>query len=286
MSTWVIGDLHGCGKELEELFLQADIGDSDQVWLVGDCFDRGLHGHVVWKMIRQHGIRIVLGNHENKFIKWLSGRKADVPMHYIWTVNNLVKNGISISEFFDFIQSAPLVSEAAPGVVVTHAGVLLHNPLQPDESANVYGRAIRDKEEWWDYYHGDKVICYGHLVSSGGPRIRTGPNGQVNSVGLDTATVHGGPATAYCVETGKIVQYTSGVDYFSQLKGEFKKASPTICQEVADFIGTGGKSRLQRLTDEISQSTVTTELSNGLKVSNCPIPDAVQRVISKNLEGL
>ena len=39
--TLIVGDVHGCWEELQELLRAAQIGDGDQVIAVGDIVDRG-----------------------------------------------------------------------------------------------------------------------------------------------------------------------------------------------------------------------------------------------------
>lgn len=67
MARWAIGDVQGCGEELDELL--ALIGFSaarDRLWLVGDLVNRGPHSLQVLRRIRSLGEAAicVLGNHD------------------------------------------------------------------------------------------------------------------------------------------------------------------------------------------------------------------------------
>lgn len=68
------------------------------------------------------------------------------------------------------------------------------------------------------------------------PRFRRNCSGNLNSIGIDTAVVHGGNLTAFCLETNSIVQYCSGKDWFGELKKEMNSNCPVLCQQIKDFI--------------------------------------------------
>lgn len=246
MKNYVIGDLHGCGLELDA-FIKQYVKSEDQIWLVGDLFDRSLHGHLVFKLIKQYGIKATLGNHEKKFINYLNGKKDSVPHHYYWTLNNLIDNGIGVEEFYNYIVNLPLIEEIDNETLVVHAGVDVYNPWQENESANVYGnfkptqpmpipKPNDGNKYWWDHYHEDTLVLYGHLVCpEGKPRLRYSPSGKLNSIGLDTAATHGGGLTAWCVEDNIHITVPSE-DYFSILKAEMQKNPPKPHSEVTNWI--------------------------------------------------
>jgi hypothetical protein len=250
--TICIGDVHGCGLELQFLLKQCKIRPGiDIVYLVGDIFDRGMHGHIVWQLIQEYGIKVLRGNHEQKFIKYFSGGTKSLPPHYYWAINNLVAHGVKVQEFVDFINSTPLIIQDG-NHIITHAGVLIDNPLEENVSANIYGHLPSDKPMpipdegdgytyWWDLYDGNYLILYGHLSTKDGKvRVNNNSYGEVNSIGLDTATVHGGPLSGYCLEDQKIYAYQSNVDYFGTLKKEFYKIPPQPCQEVLNWLKEKG----------------------------------------------
>ncbi len=79
MATYAIGDIQGCGTELELLLEQVDFDPvSDQLWLVGDLINRGPRSAEVLRRARAlgYGIQAVLGNHD---IHLLALTKGPVP---------------------------------------------------------------------------------------------------------------------------------------------------------------------------------------------------------------
>jgi hypothetical protein len=223
MSTYVIGDIHGAGLELEAL-INKFYTPGDEIFAVGDLFDRGQHAHLVWDLIHQYNIKSTLGNHDYKTLRWMTGANAWLPNHYYYALNLLSKHGVTPKKLRAYLESLQLGYDLGQ-FIITHAAVDPNNPTIWGVSWNSYGNitdlvpgATRDSN-FWDYYFGDKTVVYGHIATPDGkPRIRP------SSVGVDTGAVKGGPLTAYCLENGMVIQHQSGIDWFSRI--EKKKFEP------------------------------------------------------------
>ena len=254
---YVVGDVHGSGLELQELIQQINPGSTDKIILVGDLFDRGVNGHIVWDLIHRHNMDCFMGNHEIKMLRFLKRERLSLPPHYYWTLNNLYQRGITPHLLVPFLESLPILrrytDDNGKPFIVTHAGVDPYDPMHENVSYNVYGNfgehetmprpnALDGKVYWWNLYLGTTPVYYGHLCDQDDSpeynraRIRYSPSGTINSVGLDTGACHGGPLTCACVETGQIIQYRSQVDWFGQQKKAFAEQAPVIRQEIMDFI--------------------------------------------------
>lgn len=73
----VIGDVHGCIDELDELLrtLQYKPGE-DLVYFTGDLIDRGPSPVGVVRRAREIGAFSVMGNHEEKLVCWFKHEKV------------------------------------------------------------------------------------------------------------------------------------------------------------------------------------------------------------------
>lgn len=67
MSTWIFTDLHGNYSLLRRIFKY--IKDSDQVYCLGDCIDRGYNSIWILKdLIERKNVTFIRGNHEQMFL--------------------------------------------------------------------------------------------------------------------------------------------------------------------------------------------------------------------------
>ncbi len=255
MNTWIIGDVHSCGIELGNLIDQINYSYKDnQFMLAGDCLDRGKHAFMVWQLIKEYNIQVCLGNHEEKIIQYLSGKRDYLPKHYYCALNDLIESGVKVQDLYNWLISLPLLiglEKNNKKFIITHAGVNLEDPYKEDKPANVYAnlspeipmpRPLEHEEDkyWWDYYDKEPMVIYGHLVTHDFlPRIRRNFNKNVNSIGIDTGIVHGNALTAYNLEKGIVVQYSSGIDWFAELKKDTHNQSVYPCKELKDFIQKG-----------------------------------------------
>jgi len=80
--TVIVGDVHGCTGELEELLERVRFAEgSDRLVLVGDLLVRGPDTHGILALVRRLGARSVRGNHEEKLLGWRHRRKGLGPDH-------------------------------------------------------------------------------------------------------------------------------------------------------------------------------------------------------------
>jgi len=231
---WVVGDIHGCARELGDLLdeIRFDPG-RDELWSVGDLVNTGPDSLSVLRIFRDAGGRSVIGNHDIYALLARAGRTARRKDRL---------DGLFASEECDALlarlRSFPalirLERELAPsGVWLVHAGIHpLWNDLpalaarldaQPHDDDWLHGEEIGfmtrvrccdrfgDRVRFtgrpadapppyraWDaFYAGDDLIVHGHWAMRGHYR---GPR----TMGLDSACVYGGHLTAWCVENDRI----------------------------------------------------------------------------------
>ena len=82
MSTYLIGDVHGCYDELIALLEQVEFNpETDTLWLTGDLVARGPGSLEVLRFVKQLGdsVRIVLGNHDLHLLAVFAGISRNKP---------------------------------------------------------------------------------------------------------------------------------------------------------------------------------------------------------------
>jgi|SRR5581483_1639788 len=183
----VIGDLHGCLAEAEELLQKCDARPEDHVLFLGDLVDRGPDsaGCVDLAMrieARQNKRACILGNHEEKHLFYddIELRKGhvrvDVETH-IETRKQLKRH------HYDYFRAIPkFLRFPEHNLVAVHAGVypgrpiekqtdrhLLHiQSIRPPEEKSMWPSRIPPNETDWRFWHrywdGPERIIFGHSV--------------------------------------------------------------------------------------------------------------------------
>jgi len=121
MSTYVIGDLHGCHAEFVAL-LEALSFDPrrDRLWLVGDLVNRGPDSLACLREARALGdsARCVLGNHDLHCL--VAARSGTVKPHSAF---GSIVNAADGDALLDWLQQQPLTVRRDT-TLMTHAGLL------------------------------------------------------------------------------------------------------------------------------------------------------------------
>ncbi|HEX3343106.1 MAG TPA: metallophosphoesterase, partial [Polyangiaceae bacterium] len=80
--TVIVGDVHGCTGELEDLLEKVRFAEGrDRLVLVGDLLVRGPDVHGVLALAVRLRARAVRGNHEEKLLAWRERGKSLGPDH-------------------------------------------------------------------------------------------------------------------------------------------------------------------------------------------------------------
>lgn len=120
MTTWAIGDVHGCYRTLRRLLKHREIGPRDDLWFVGDLVNRGPRSRAVLQYVSELGPRatVVLGNHDLHFLARAIGvageRKRD-------TLKELLE-APDLPDLAAWLLHRPLARRAGDRLLV-HAGV-------------------------------------------------------------------------------------------------------------------------------------------------------------------
>jgi predicted phosphodiesterase len=208
--TILIGDVHGCLRELDALLEVLRPGRDDALWFLGDLVDRGPDSAGVVRRVRGLGAGLVLGNHDEKHVRYrrhLSRRAADpeyrIPMqpseHFLEVHRTLSEDDVA------WLATAPVVVRLSDFWVLVHGGLMpgrpLGRPLRPLNLRYLHrrtGRALSLEEanaapdeaiHWSDRWRGPWRVVYGHDAQPEAVSRRL-------TLGIDTGVVYGGKLTA------------------------------------------------------------------------------------------
>lgn len=225
ISTWLIGDIHGCLDELDALLkkLPADA----QLIFLGDYIDRGpdSKGCIERLMQEKHRSIFLRGNHEQMLLDYFLGPDNTETSLWLHHANGGPQTLRSYDlepdcEYTDlpathreFIESLPLYHETENYIAV-HAGVNTEVSRLDEQSSRdlLYIRMNWiSKEASWQGKH----VFFGHTPARylyGRERQHEIIKGK-KSTGIDTGCVYGGSLTALNPATREIIQVAAARPY-------------------------------------------------------------------------
>ncbi len=225
----IIGDVHGCGEELEALLAQlgyaeARLNSDDPLWgdrtfvhpegrwavFLGDLVDRGpcilKAVRVVRNMVVRGSALCVPGNHDLKLVRKLRGKNVQITHGLANTLAEIaaLSEGVRVPferelvDFLDRLVSHYVLDDGK--LVVAHAG--MKEEMQGRGSAKVrdfalYGETTGETDEfglpvrfdWASEYRGSAMVVYGHTPVPEADWLN-------RTVNIDTGCVFGGKLTA------------------------------------------------------------------------------------------
>jgi hypothetical protein len=232
VTTWILGDVHGCAEELECLLARLALGPGDRLLSVGDLFHRGPDPAGVLDLCEAAGAGFILGNHAHAVLAraGLAPARADgsdrPPRRAAFPPlepADLAGDGRRIlnaprerlADFLLFLQGhrgyflehagvagAGPTRDGRPWRIV-HANLPSKRPLQearPEEFFSLRRSGLR-RGFWYDHDLGPELTIYGHVPDHEVKRRVVG--GALVALGLDTGCVYGGSLTAYAPELAR-----------------------------------------------------------------------------------
>lgn len=208
--TIVVGDIHGCYDELEDLLEKVRFGSEDRLVSVGDLITKGPKSReVLERFMSEPQFSSVIGNHDLALRRRWNGEKFKLKASQKPTHKELKKEK---ERFLPYLNSMPFTIDLGTHLVV-HAGlrpgVALHSQTTEDlTELRSLGedRADRHGKPWYDEYDGEKIVLFGHWPNSE-------PRRGKKAIGLDTGCVYGHKLTAYIVETGELTTVDARQQY-------------------------------------------------------------------------
>jgi protein phosphatase len=256
----IIGDIHGCADELEQLLVQLGYARADGGWsythpegrrpvFLGDVVDRGLRildsYRIVHETVEKGSGICVPGNHDVKLVKKLRGKNVKVAHGLEKTLEEIdalpeeerEATSARMAEFFDSLVSHFVLDGGK--LVVAHAG--MREEFQGRASGRVrdfalYGETTGETDEfglpvrynWAADYRGRATVVYGHTPV---PE----PEWLNRTINIDTGCVFGGRLTALRYPELELVSVDAGATYSEPAKPlHAGAASGLTAQQVYD----------------------------------------------------
>jgi protein phosphatase len=219
----IIGDVHGCADELEELLallgyavrlegsgaerrVVTSAPPGRRAFFVGDLVDRGPRSpdvlRIAMSMVGAGQAFAVPGNHDIKFLRWVGGRNVKLTHGLDRTVAQMAHEPPAFKqEVAAFLEG--LVSHAwldGGRLAVAHAGIkeeMLGRSARAVREFCLYGETSGETDEfglpiryhWAADYRGKTAIVYGHTPVPEAAWFN-------NTLCIDTGAVFGGKLTA------------------------------------------------------------------------------------------
>ncbi len=239
----VIGDVHGCRAELEELLgrlgyriardgagraVDADHPDGRRAVFVGDLVDRGPDSpgvlRLVMGMVGSGNALCVSGNHEAKLVRALRRKDVTATHGLQETLDQLALEDESFvmaaREFCDALVAHYVLDDGR--LVVAHAG--LKEKYHGRASSRVrsfalYGDTSGETDEfglpvrypWAEDYRGSATVLYGHTPVPDAEWVN-------NTMCLDTGCVFGGSLTALRYPEREVVSVPAAETYYEPVR--------------------------------------------------------------------
>ena len=206
MKLIIYGDIHGCYNEFISLRKKINPQIDDIEVCVGDILIKGKHSIEVLDFIMKHNIKSVLGNHEEKLLRYLKHQKSPKknPVKLTLDEENIIAS--LTEEHIKFLENMPLFLSFGT-IVVLHGGLQnrmnLNNLTKRDKEKILrlryidqdghfiaHGGEQEDSTFWADVYNGAQgFVVYGHQWFD---EVKKSPF----ALGIDTGCVYGNKLSA------------------------------------------------------------------------------------------
>lgn len=227
MKTLVIGDIHGCYAEFQELLGKASIGDNDQIIALGDIVDRGPEPVQVVEFFRTHPNALSLaGNHERKHVRARQGELRPALSQLI-TRWQYEQAGADYDAAATFMSTFPPYLEL-PDAILVHAYLEPGIPLEQQRLEVLVGHISGDHylhqaydRPWYELYDRDKPVIVGHrnYHNTRQPFVY-----QDRVFGLDTSVYQGLALTGLVLPYFRLVGVPASRNHWHFLKLAYQQA--------------------------------------------------------------
>lgn len=214
--TIVVGDVHGCADELQDLLKACGYARGDRVVLVGDVVAKGPDSQAVVQWLRENQGEAVLGNHDQHALRAHAHPDKNLKAERQQLLDTLKKAD------WAYLEALPLYLRLGPerageaDTVVVHGGVVPGIPIEDQDREHLLTlRSIRDDgtpskkiegRPWAAVWKGPERIVFGHDAVR---RLQQEPM----ATGLDTGCVYGGDLTGLMLPERRLVSVSARRNY-------------------------------------------------------------------------
>lgn len=154
MATYVLSDVHGHYRALDDVLSQVSPGEDDHVYVLGDLMDRGPQSREVVRLIRSlPNVTVLRGNHEDLFLA-ATADPEDEQAWFNWSINggNATAEQLmdmppeAYEDLVRWVQGLPLFELVTVNDrihVLTHAGIL---PVHAEPPEGVWTERALEQE--------------------------------------------------------------------------------------------------------------------------------------------
>lgn len=232
MSTWIIGDVHGCYNALMKLLDILHLSQEDTVYFVGDFVDRdfdteqmlNLYRWILNNITQDGQFRSVIGNHEldwvlNKSYNLYKLDKAAKDIDYDKLVNILRKLPVSYEVEVDGFKN-----------IITHSWLVerSHGGISIEDSVWDRTYSLYEDPKNFRVIHGHTIVssrCMNHTDNKFtlNKIIKINDNNIDIDCGCFLGLHCGGNLAAYCIELDKVV--------YAYTQDDMIEYTESICEE-------------------------------------------------------
>ena len=234
MSTYLIGDVHGCYDELIALLKQVDFTPGqDTLWLTGDLVARGPGSRDVLRYVKSLGdsVRMVLGNHDLHLLAVYAGISRNKPKDRITPL----LEAPDADELLNWLRRQPLLQiDEEKKLVMAHAGITPQWDLETAKTCARDAEAVLASDSYpffLDAMYGDMPNNWSddlsglarlRFITNAFTRMRyCFPNGQLDMYCKDTPENAPAPLKPWFAIPGPVTnEYSVVFGHWASLEGK------------------------------------------------------------------
>jgi len=225
MRDIVIGDVHGCLDELDELIRMVGYPEAgDRLTFVGDLVDRGPDSIGVIRRVQELDANCVMGNHDEWYVRYARYERAGGKNPMSKPPHKTALYALMSEGDIDYLSSLPLTYRLDEKLIVVHAGLAPNVSIDDQDPRHLLRMRYLERATgkmaklddlmtpathayWTEVWTGPDNVVYGHHPSKSGT-VET-INGGVRCWGIDTGCCFGNCLTAWIRRDDGRVEWTN-----------------------------------------------------------------------------